>query len=228
MMTTKERFESGVPNIVKVSDYHGHEEGLIRHEPGCPHHNAAYNGASPEIRPEGLYADCLRWTPPDAWGHHCDGPFDALYMETTHAGHVLYLREYNGSDDSDFYAMVWDPVAKEPVRVDYATTRGWTYPNGAAVDATPEVLAAYGAWCGARRLERLAACEAARVAAEEKAAKEPCKGRRCTVVRGRKVPVGFTGVCIWYGNGRYGARVGIKDAAGKVEFTAATNVEVCP
>jgi hypothetical protein len=28
--------------------------------------------------------------------------------EVTYAGRVLSLREWNGRDDSDFYALVWD------------------------------------------------------------------------------------------------------------------------
>lgn len=68
------------------------------------------------------------------------------------------------------------------------------------------------------------------------------KGSTVTVVRGRKVPIGTTGVVIWVGEGRsYGprpryrggwyeapppARIGVKDAAGTVHWTAASNVEV--
>jgi hypothetical protein len=53
--------------------------------------------------------------------------------------------------------------------------------------------------------------------------KEPAKGRRLRVVKGRKVPIGTEGLCIWLGDGAYGTRVGIKDDAGTVHWTAATN-----
>lgn len=53
------------------------------------------------------------------------------------------------------------------------------------------------------------------------------KGSTLTVVKGRKVAKGTTGVCIWYDpNGAWGARVGIKDAAGTVHWTAASNCRV--
>lgn len=157
-----------------------------------------------------------------------------LYMETSHKGLVLGLTERNWRDDSDFLAVVWDVKKSEPHEIEYASTRGWTYPNGAAVDATPEVVAAYEAHCEAARKREHEAREAADAAL-------PKRGRRVRVVRGRKVPRGTEGEVIWYGAGknfgpvpRYRGgwstaapmRVGIKDAAGTVHWTAASNVEV--
>ena len=51
------------------------------------------------------------------------------------------------------------------------------------------------------------------------------KGMHAVVVRGVKVPRGTTGVVIWSGDGKFGWRVGIKDAAGTVHFTSMGNVE---
>jgi len=51
------------------------------------------------------------------------------------------------------------------------------------------------------------------------------KGMTVTVVRGKKVPVGTTGEVIWTGIGQYGPRLGVKDAAGTVHWTAASNVD---
>ena len=56
------------------------------------------------------------------------------------------------------------------------------------------------------------------------------------VVKGRKVPVGTTGICFWIGtycNSPYGDswgiytsyRVGIKDNDGKIYWTSANNIE---
>lgn len=73
--------------------------------------------------------------------------------------------------------------------------------------------------------EKQIAAEARQKELMEEAAKRPEKGRRCRVVRGRKVPKGTEGVCIWVGRGGYGERVGIKDDRGVVHWTAATNVE---
>lgn len=65
----------------------------------------------------------------------------------THHGLCISEREANGYDDSDFYMLVWDPVARRPFETMFATTRGWSYPcMGSRPDATPEVLAAYDAW----------------------------------------------------------------------------------
>ncbi|MGW9069251.1 hypothetical protein ACWGQT_07375 [Streptomyces yangpuensis] len=55
-------------------------------------------------------------------------------------GAVLRLRERNGYDDSDFYATVWNEEAQAVEEVYYATTRGWTYHNGAHIDATHDVI----------------------------------------------------------------------------------------
>lgn len=141
-----------------------------------------------------------------------------LYMETTHKGHVVDLGEINGYDDSDFYAVVWEAGATEPKRIFYATTRGWSYPNGAAIDATPEIMAAYKAYLDAK-------AEAARIARAAAALARVERGKVVKVVRGRKVPVGTVGRCFWVGEGHYGLRVGLENADGRV-FTAATNVEV--
>lgn len=150
------------------------------------------------------------------WNRETHGP---MLMETTHVGLVLSTGEYNGYDDSDFFAEVWNPVTGAPERIIYATTRGWTYPNSATVDATPEVRAAYAAWVAKRDAER----RAAREAAERKVVR---KGKTVKVVRGRKVPKGTTGRVIWLGAGTWGERVGLVDAAGTAHWTALDNVEV--
>lgn len=55
-----------------------------------------------------------------------------------YVGCVLDTFERNMSDDSDFYAIVWDEEDQSVKSVMYATTRGWTYHNKAFVDATKE------------------------------------------------------------------------------------------
>lgn len=60
--------------------------------------------------------------------------------ERTYEGAVLRLRERNGYDDSDFYALVWDEEQQATREIMYATTRGWTYHNGASIDATHDVI----------------------------------------------------------------------------------------
>jgi hypothetical protein len=52
------------------------------------------------------------------------------------------------------------------------------------------------------------------------------KGQKVRVVKGRKVPVGTTGTVTWVGEDSYGkARLGIRDDAGTIRWTAASNVE---
>lgn len=66
----------------------------------------------------------------------------ATYLE--YEGLCIRDFERNGYDDSDFYMVVWDPVAKEPKTIEFASTRGWSYPcYASSPDATPEVLQDY-------------------------------------------------------------------------------------
>lgn len=97
------------------------------------------------------------------------------------------------------------------------------------VDAPDGIKAYYECWKAMKEEEARVAAEKARVAREAEraaaAAKEPRKGRKIKVVRGRKVPVGTVGECIWVGHGDYGLRVGLKTTDGTVHWTAAKNVE---
>lgn len=220
--------EAGLPNVETVHNYPGHETGMVSHDRKCP--NAGKYDKSGALS-EGCLTDYLR----DGGTCFVHGP---LYMKTTHEGLVLSTGEYNGYDDSDFYAVVWNPEKGETERVTYASTRGWTYPNSASVDATPEVLAAYEAWSERKRAE----ASAARAAAE---AKLPKVGRTVKVVKGRKVPKGTVGRVFWAGKDKfkrsaysalaraYGfaddenyERVGLELANGTRVFTAGSNVEV--
>jgi hypothetical protein len=56
---------------------------------------------------------------------------------------------------------------------------------------------------------------------------EIIKGQTVTVVKGRKVAKGTTGVVLWTGEDAYGkTRIGFKSDDGKTHWTAASNVEV--
>ena len=208
-------------NVEVVHNYRGHETGLVQHGKGCPHEqeHLDLSGA--------LRTDCVERYENGRFPCHVSGP---LYMRTTHVGLVLATGEVNGYDDSDFYAVVWNAEKGAPERITYASTRGWTYPNGAAEDATPEVLAAYEAYCKKVRAEAEALRVKERVereaAAAERAAKAPRKGGVVRVVRGRKVKKGTEGRCFWVGTTSIGAeRVGIELANGERVFVAAEYVE---
>lgn len=73
---------------------------------------------------------------------------------------------------------------------------------------------------------KLLADRDARVWTAVAAAHRVTKGREVVVVKGRKVPKGTTGEVFWTGESTWGPRVGFKDAAGTVHWTAMGNVEV--
>lgn len=108
------------------------------------------------------------------------------FLDISYEGAVLDVTERNGYDDSDFYAVVWDETEGRVKSVMYATTRGWTYANGAAIDATLEVQAKASAWYRAEMIAR----EERKIKSELAA---PHVGALVRVVRGRKVPKGFEG-----------------------------------
>lgn len=56
-------------------------------------------------------------------------------------------------------------------------------------------------------------------------AAQPAAGKRLKVVKGRKVPLGFEGICAWFGYTKFGACVGFDTPQGRI-FTSASNVQV--
>lgn len=140
----------------------------------------------------------------EAWAKH-----GGLVVTTTHHGLVLELGERNGRDDSDFYARVWNPETGQPLSIEYASTRGWSYPNNATVDATPEVRAAYNAWHEQQARE-------ARARREQLQAALPAKGDRVLISAAKGKATEFNGrqgELVWIGAdsyNRYGHRVGVK------------------
>jgi hypothetical protein len=157
----------------------------------------------------------------EQWKNHSASPETfSLWLYDTHVG--LCVREYerNGYDDSDFFMVVYNPIGDKFEHHEFASTRGWSYPCFAShVDAMPEILAKYEAYLIEQK--RLAEEQRQRILAAT-----PAKGKVLRVVRGRKVPVGTVGVCVWLGSSAYGKRVGIKDDQGKIHWTAYDNVEV--
>jgi hypothetical protein len=155
-------------------------------------------------------------------------------MRTSHVGLVLDIGEHNHYHDSDFYAVVWNPEKGMPEHMEYATTRGWTYPNSADIDATPETLAAYGAWREAGFHEAQKAREKARLEAEEayrrelaaleaaRQAAEALMGKEVVVTKGKER--GAAGRVVWTGISRFAkrpsGRVGVQRADGGRLFVA--------
>lgn len=126
----------------------------------------------------------------DSYGKH-------EYLIEKCKGRVLWLGERNFYDDSDFFAMVWDPETKTAKKVQYATTRAWTYNNSAHPDALPEYVEAYQAWRKALQDAYEARKAAERLALEEKKAKDAARvggeKERLEVLRGKRVIVKYKG-----------------------------------
>ena len=142
----------------------------------------------------------------------------------THVGRVIevFNRDYRAMSDVYTYATFALVLTDEGKLSEILVNSNFECDVGggrAVVDAIPEVLAQVEAL-------RLAAQAAAEKAAEEREAARIVRGRRVRVVRGRKIPIGTEGEVSWYGQTQYGARVGIRDLQGNVQFTAATNVIV--
>jgi len=139
------------------------------------------------------------------------------------------------SKEERIMSDVWDMVSYVTVMTDdgeFETSAG-----SGTVDASPEDMAAFkrDTEFKAVKAKVKAARDAAKRDAADAAAEAatPYKGKTVTFVKGRKVPKGTTGEVIWYGAGKkygyYGAtpmRVGVKDAAGTVHWSAASNVKV--
>lgn len=122
-------------------------------------------------------------------GQRCGDP------QVSYIGQVLDIYEVNGSSDSDFYAIVWDG-ANGIRTIEYASTRGWTYHNGASVDASASV----------QRMARESVRERIRTISIEQAhamARMVRKGSmvRSTTTRGKNV--GVEGIVAWEGIDRY-------------------------
>lgn len=150
-----------------------------------------------------------------------------------HAGFVLRFESRDERIMSDVYALVKYAIVIVPetgaelaVRVGDCEFGNHSSIASYAVDATPEALALHGEWLIRRDHAETVARQAADAAARARAERQLRKGKRCVVARGRKVPKGTEGVCIWIGDGHYGERCGVKDDSGTVHWTASKNVDV--
>lgn len=147
----------------------------------------------------------------------------------THEGLTIASRERNYADDSDFYALVWNPETLRVEEHSVGTTRfGGTDDNSASVDLAEEHVPAYREYLISEQARALQAADVANWSRAIHAAVRPeSKGQTVKVVRGRKTPIGTVGQIIWTGEDNYGNdRIGLRTAEGETHFTAASNVEV--
>jgi hypothetical protein len=215
VMVSKEYAEKvGFKNIEIVNDYPGHEITRVSHCSRCANRdNSAHTFSIGE--------NCCR---KGSCGQYCFGCsfFEPLYMETSHSGMVLYTSELNGRDDSDFLATFWNEEKGQPEELCYASTRGWTYPNSAWRDATPEIQAKYDSWRKKREEE------SAKRARRESLMKVQV-GKPVRVHKGRKVPIGTEGKVFWVGPCKFrrgSIRVGMECLNGERVYLDSDNVVV--
>lgn len=138
----------------------------------------------------------------------------------TWAGCVLSKHERNGYDDSDFYALVWDEADQQVVSVEYASTRGWTYHNGAVIDASPEIIAKAAVYTAHRRAEIQAEVDAIN-------ARLPAVGKvvRSLTTRGKNK--GVVGLVRRVYDGAHGRTVAVEvEGEGRYRHIACNRVEV--
>lgn len=109
-------------------------------------------------------------------------------VETTHEGLVIYEGEHNHYDDSDFYAIVWNPEKKVEEEIIYASTRYPSYGNRAVVDFDKEK---YGKEYD--KYLRICSFVAYMENTYSLIGTSADKGKRVKVVKGRKVPIGTIG-----------------------------------
>ena len=129
----------------------------------------------------------------------------------TYAGRVLSRHDNNYHDDSDFYALVWDDESQEVKRIDYGSTRFWTYHNGATVDAPAKICALADAWTRKRNAEINA--EIAKID-DERIAKEVRVGREVKSLTTRGKHFGVVGIVRDIYEGKYGT-VAVIEVAGE-------------
>lgn|GEM_PF-6649351 len=153
---------------------------------------------------------------------------------TEHAGLVVETGSfYLGDGDSNYWALVFDPVTDSFVQVGYCSTYcpGCDFDRGrenegrcrAVVDAPEHLIRRVAE---ERRIRGEALARDRRIAAAESAFHTPRRGALVEVVAGRKVARGVRGLVFWDGDSQFGPRIGLELPDGGREFLAAHNVEV--
>lgn len=68
------------------------------------------------------------------------------HLEKSFEGLVVETGEHNHYDDSDFFAIIYNPFDGSFFERTYASTRYWSYGNGASVDAPESLREQYREW----------------------------------------------------------------------------------
>jgi len=123
ILKSKTQYEEDPTGFIILDEMCNMKHTDVCHYHDCPHYDTIMSGKDIPIGD-----DCT----------HCRerGKF---YMQTTYEGMVLARAERNSYNDSDFIAHVWDEKEQKVKEITYGTTRGWSYANGANIDATEEI-----------------------------------------------------------------------------------------
>jgi hypothetical protein len=153
-----------------------------------------------------------------------------MEVKETHVG--LVLETFSRTDQlmsdvwaTGFYAKVWNPETLAPENVSLGNSEFGVH-KAAVVDASPETKRAFLLYEVKEAHGKLLKELRERLWRVRNEKFKLAKGKFVRVVRGRKVPKGTEGYLFWMGTGTWGERVGLKDKAGTVHWTAASNVEV--
>lgn len=115
--------------------------------------------------------------------------------EITYEGCVISLGEHNYYQDSDFYAIVWDPELKCTREVEYATTRAGCDGYHAWVDFDKEKYGKeYDYYQRKMQFHGEADSMFLLRSMSPIMGAYPDKGKRVEVCKGRKVPIGTQGI----------------------------------
>lgn len=138
-----------------------------------------------------------------------------------YAGRVVAIDSYYHDGLNDYSVMLWNP---ETLEVEHGP--GYMDSCPLVVDGPAWVVALYTiAKAEEVRIARERRMAEAEARAAEEEARVPRRGRTVRVVRGRKIPKGTVAEVFWFGETRYGWRVGL-EVDGERVFTDARNVEV--
>lgn len=158
--------------------------------------------------PEGSFS----WINRDAYDH-------LVVLQDTFHGCVLSLRERNLYHDSDFFATVWDNKHQCAYEILYASTRFWSYPCAAIVDATDEVKKLYADWCADKQIKW-------NVYDQECKYYIPKEGKLAKSLTTRGKAKNLEGEIFWIGKSQYTGEqtVGIRNNEGRKAYVALDRV----
>jgi len=140
-----------------------------------------------------------------------------IYMNELYKHSVVELYSMATKKGYDFVAIVYDKEIEKFTHFKYADQNTYL-PNSAFVDASDNILDMYKKELKRRRKKYLEFIMDTQ---------KNFRGATFQVVRGKKVPIGTKGFCIWSGMSKWGKmRLGIKDKDNTVHWIDLKNCEI--